>query len=177
MAGPDLARRLCQAAIGDLIDWRTGGYDLARDATGAAFDRLFPCQRSKEQRLLDAALNGFDTHDLEDDTAAQLTAAASDLLLWHGLSSAQITQIAEADVGRWADRAMQTVCARGLRLNWHPAESAYCSALSILRMLDNNHPGEYHSLLANFVCGLDLTDGRSAHHILRLSRHGAVRIS
>ncbi|MEZ5865341.1 MAG: hypothetical protein R3D25_15225 [Geminicoccaceae bacterium] len=73
--------------------------------------------------------NGFDTRTTSRTTAAQLTAAASDLLLWHGLSSAQITQIAEADVGRWADRAMQTVCARGLRLNWHPAESAYCSAL------------------------------------------------
>lgn len=115
MAGRALAKRLCQAAIGALIDWRKAGYDLARDATGEAFDRLFPDRWSNERRLLDVALRGFETSDLEDHAAKQLTAVASDLLLRHGLSAAEIAAIPAPDVPRWADRAMQAVCARGLR--------------------------------------------------------------
>jgi hypothetical protein len=115
-----LAKRLCQAAIGALIDWRKAGYDLARDATGEAFDRLFPDRRSKEQRLLDAALSDFETNDLGDDAASHLAAVASDLLLWHGLSIAEIANNAEPDVPRWADRAMQAVCVRGVRPSTMP---------------------------------------------------------
>ena len=70
-------------------------------------------------------LEDFNTASLDADRHDHLSAAATDLFRWHGLSSAEL---ASPDIGLDAERAARCVCTRGLTtasLGLHEAASTF----------------------------------------------------
>ena len=114
MSGRTRARRICQAAVGVFIDPKKAAYDFAREEIGEAFERWFPEQSDPARRLLDAVLADFRSAALDDDAHEHLTASAVDLFVAHGLSSAELAGMAQADIAGWAAAATSHVCGRGL---------------------------------------------------------------
>ncbi len=61
-------------------------------------------------------LADFTSGDLDRDAQEHLTASAIDLFMRHGLSSAELARMAQADIASWAAAATDRVCQRGLTM-------------------------------------------------------------